>query len=538
MQSVPLAMAWEFWRKGRWQFLLALAAVVALPTLIYSAVRLSSMNQVDLRQEGFYNFYFAWLLVQAIAFGAAMLMSQENISQFYAWPVSTSTIVTWRLIPGMAALAILHAVVTISINLMFNVGWPLVGPALFLACIYPVFQAAMWIGEKAPAIQIVLVSTAAAVAGVWLRARHGALSGQPSRYWTDVTNNELLTLLGVAWIGWYGAYVGLRRDRCGDNLRWLRFYDWLESFSRAGRLKAEPFRSPARAQFWFEWRQKGLLMPAVVIVGFGSMCLILFVRQVLIQRVNPEEFVVGIVLTGVVLPIIGLLVGMALGQSGTGRDKTVMGSFLASRPMEDAALSGTVLRVAALSTLLAWSIWAVAVLALSLLLRPGNLTGLTTGPSAHFFQNVWPQLLGPLPLTWIAAANAACIVQTGRIRLMSQILAGLFLLLVGWLFLSGPVWHLGSLSIAVPLFVFGVGSFVGTVAAFVRALICRLIAPQTAWFSLLAWIVACLAIDSILRAANRIDAGPMISIICCALLALAVAPLAAGPLAIAWNRHR
>lgn len=116
--------------------------------LIYSAMLMTAMNRLDFQDHGFVTFYFAWLLVQAVSFGGAALISQDSVSRLYQQPITNWSIVAWRLIPGMTATAVLYLASTILLNGIFHLGWPLAGPAIFLACSYPIFQAGMWLGEK------------------------------------------------------------------------------------------------------------------------------------------------------------------------------------------------------------------------------------------------------------------------------------------------------------------------------------------------------------------------------------------------------
>src|SRR5262249_36857752 len=38
MNSIPLAMTWEFWSRQRWQLLLAWTAMAAVPTLVFASL--------------------------------------------------------------------------------------------------------------------------------------------------------------------------------------------------------------------------------------------------------------------------------------------------------------------------------------------------------------------------------------------------------------------------------------------------------------------------------------------------------------------
>ncbi|HTI51118.1 MAG TPA: hypothetical protein VL475_09205, partial [Planctomycetaceae bacterium] len=341
------------------------------------------------------------------------------------------------------------------------------------------------------------------------------------------------TLVVVALVGSWGTLVGVRRDRCGDNLRWLGLYQWFESRSFGRRVSGRAFRSPAAAQFWFVWRQKGLFLPVVVVFAFATVCLV-----VVIRRKGFDDFLFGTVLTGVLLPIAGLLVGLVLGQSGGGRDKSEMGSFLASRPVADRGFSNPALLVAALTTVLSWTIWAVLVVAVGALVRAADRSEVLQSFSVP---SLWNLLL-PLPFTWLAITSAACLMQTGRSRLMAQIFAVLFVLLLCWMFLAGPVWKLGGVAAAIPIGAMSIAATLGTLIAYAGALRSRLIPLRVALLSLSVWLLGCLAIEAWMREnASSLQGGaplPLLWVIGFGLLSLAIMPLAAGPLAIAWNRHR
>lgn len=539
MHSIPQAMTWDYWRKSYWQHLLSWGVMLFMPIFVYTVISFRALNREDLRQEGFLGFHFACLLFQALALAAPAISAQENIARFYPWPITTGALVTWRLIPGMTTMALLSCSTAMIINLIFGVSWPLVGPALFLASAYPMLQGAVWIGEKAPLVQVALASIEAAALGSWYQARHGGWFAAPTHTWSEVTLGEVLTMFFFAAVGWCVAYEGVRRDRCGESLRWLRFYDWLESWSFPARTDAPPFRSPAQAQFWFEWRQKGLMMPAVVVCGLSALGLVIAIRRLGFGRNEQEDFVLIAVLTGLLLPLIGFLVGIVTGQTGTGRDKTVMGAFLATRPIADGAISRPILAVAFLSTLLAWGIWAVVVFILCRTHDPRNLM---TNTARHLLPTYQWYVFLLLPATWSGASMAACAIKTGRMRVLIQIASTLLALIVTWILLAGPVWKLGPLGATIPLTLLAIAATVGTVVGFSRALERRLIPHPIAWLSLAGWIVGCVAIELTVRvlveAPARDQSHVVFSIIGYGLVALAFAPLALGPLAIAWNRHR
>ncbi|MGQ0637349.1 MAG: hypothetical protein ACT4QC_22300 [Planctomycetaceae bacterium] len=282
MNSIPVAMTWEFWRKHRWNLLLVWAGMACLPTLIFAGIRYQGAT--ELRGEGFYTFHVTWLIVQAFGFACATLVPQgDPLSRLYPWPISTATIVHWKLAPAMAAAALLYLLNTLYLNTLFDVGWPLLAPALFLACICPALHAAIWLGEKAPLLQLLAMTAIAVPVGFWLQTRYGPLFKQPTHLWTELTGNDLIVLVGIALLGYAGCLIGIARDRCGETLWWLGLSQWFErALSRSGDT-ARPFPSRLRAQFWYEWQQKGLLLPAISLFVIAIIVVFASVRRTPIQ---------------------------------------------------------------------------------------------------------------------------------------------------------------------------------------------------------------------------------------------------------------
>ena len=136
-------------------------------------------------------------------------------------------------------------------------------------------------------------------------------------------------MLAMAAVSYYAAVVGVSAGRCGEYLNTPEF------LRRIGRLLDRlldpapeaglPFRSAANAQFWFEWRQKGWVLPAIVIMGlvFGFFGWLLFNR-------NPRELFEGATAAGALLPVGGLIIGLIFGNSSTSLGGTLeMGPFQA-----------------------------------------------------------------------------------------------------------------------------------------------------------------------------------------------------------------
>ena len=121
------------------------------------------------------------------------------------------------------------------------------------------------------------------------------------------------------------------RSRCGEYLNTPQFFRWLgrlierllDPAPEAGR----PFRSPAQAQFWYEWRQKGWVLPAIVVMAMT----IGFVGWLLFNR-DPMELFAQATAAGALLLIGGLIVGLVFGNTNT----TNLGGTLEMGPFQAA----------------------------------------------------------------------------------------------------------------------------------------------------------------------------------------------------------
>lgn len=521
MNSIPQALTWEFYRRYRWQLLLAWAGAVFLPLMILSSLAFQGLH--DLPEAEFATFFLSWLIIQAFGYSTALIAPQgDSLSRLYSWPVTTETIVRWRLFHGMSAAALLYILNASLLNALFNIGWPLLAPALFLACAYPAFQAALWLGERAPLLQIVGMTAVAVPLGLWAQAHCGGLFARPTHYWKELTGGDLVLLAGLALAGYAGCLMGVARDRCSQTLWWLGVSQWFESWWLRRPAAQRPLRSPLVAQFWYEWRQKGLLLPVATVLAVVIFAIVTLVRR---TPVHDAREVLGV--AACLLPVLGIVVGLALGSSGCGRDRSVMSAFPATRPLTSTAVACTILGVTGASVLTTWLILA------AILVLLGLATDGTAFPlSGDGGITLW--FIAALPLTWVTTALAACAIAAGHSKLIVQINGAILLSAIGWVFLIRGLLHLSEKFVVVPfLTLFVAAIVVGTIWAYAAAWRQRLIAPPLWW---VLSPLAAILLPASGQMASEGQGGVALAIVCGA-LACAL-PFAAGPLAIAWNRHR
>src|SRR5579859_6545759 len=93
MRSVPLSMTWELFSNGRWGLPCALLGAHALPALLLTALR--HEGALDPNDESTLVIHVVITLINAAAFGAAILTAQGHPSRLYSYPVSNSSLVAW-----------------------------------------------------------------------------------------------------------------------------------------------------------------------------------------------------------------------------------------------------------------------------------------------------------------------------------------------------------------------------------------------------------------------------------------------------------
>ncbi len=526
MRSIPLAMTWETFQRGRWGLLLGALGANALPMMLLAALR--HEGGVEPADPSLIVMQVTLVQINMFAFGAAIFSAQGAPSRLYAYPIRTEAIVAWHMLLAMALIALEVVVSTTVLNLLFDQEWPLWGPALFSAAALVAILAVCWLTDKAAWLPW-SIGLVGAVLGLWFKSRYGPMFSQPTHVWSAITPSEVATLLAVVGLSYWVAIIGVGRSRCGEQLGSLGIVAWLGRAFDQEMEVGPPFLSPAQAQFWFEWRKKGWAMP-----GSTLFCLILMLCVWLLFVRNPKDVVEMLVVSGGVLSILGLISGLIMGNTGPSDSNLEMGSFLGTRPMTSVDLSRTILKVAAGSVLIAWLIWGVAFLILS-----GILLATQSMPQPFFPSGVqWWYVPATLLGSWTVLALVASASLAGRMTWLWKIYFGLFGFVIVFVLFSKFALSPAAQS---QLFygvmaVGGIAFVLGTVWAYAKALRRSLIGRPAACVAASLWAVLSMVV-MLEWVRHPVEQFPVYLFVI-GLMAAAVAPLAAAPLALTWNRNR
>jgi hypothetical protein len=526
MHSIPLAMTWEMLRRGRWSLAGALFGALLFPLLLLSA--LQHDGALDPQEPALIMVHQVVTQIGMFVLGAAIFSAQGQPSRLYAFPVPTSTLVTWHLLPAMATIAGGSLVTSLLFNALFHLDWPLWGPALFSAVGLAAIYAVLWLTEKTAWLFTGMTVVGGGL-GLWYKSRYGPTFAQATRRWLEVTPAEVLTMLGIAVLAWFVAVAGVSRTRRGDTIPPLGIVAWIvRTFDRTPDLGL-PFRTPAQAQFWFEWTKKGWALPVSVVFGMAlGLCgWLLFNRQ-------PADLYLGFVAGGAILSAAALVAGLIMGNSGQNDASFEMGGFLATRPMTDTDMSRTILKTAGQSVVVAWAIWAGSFLTLYVILRLAGVAIPDALPRELGWWYFPATLLGP----WVIVGVGAALGLADRPVLVAKLACGLWALFIALsvcakMFLSQPgqrlLWN-GTVGVCAALLI------LATVWTFIAARRRGLIGSPTAYVSAALWCV--LVTPVVTEWVLHPDRPAFLYVFAITAVALAVAPLPAVPLALSFNRHR
>lgn len=528
MRSIPLAMTWEMLQRGRWYLIAYFLGAQLIISIVFGALGLAG---VDFEDPSMVGVGASFLLTYMFLFSVSALAYQGPPSRLYTYPVSSLTIVSGHLLVSMASVGLQILLSIFLMNTFFQTHWPLWGPVLFAAAAVCSIQATTWFTEKSAWAPLAfIVVTGLLVFWYHFRCGVGAGSGRLTALWTSVTLVDLGGFLAVMAVSFVVGNIAMTRNRCGEQLKPLGIYAWIcRVLDFDLDEKGLPFRSPAEAQLWYEWRLKGWGMPATVVLGLFFLMAIwlIFVR-------DPKLIGTGFLMLGGYLSVPGMVCAFIIGNTGRIDTDFEMGHFLGSRPMRSADMARTILKMTAQSLLLAFSIWAGAFLVTGVILLACGLA-----PADILPKDVpwWSFIAAPLGC-WAVMTVLASIGLTGRPVLFAQICCAVFALYLAGVclsvfFLPEKVREQLSLAIAylIPMVILGVTAWL-----FVTALNRHLIH----WSSAVACAVVWITLSSLfVLIGMQYPHGRFVGyLILTGLSALVVAPVAAAPLAVSWNRTR
>jgi len=543
MHSIALAMAWEHCKRNAWLMLVA-----TLGPWVFLALPLGGLmfNPDVIGNREFALVIFVFALVGFVPVALRQYNSRQDRLGFplalYTRPISTAYMVALRMILDVATSIGIYLGLSLLVWATSGVTLPLVIPILFLVVIAAWMEAIFWsMGGSALLLAVIGLGIEYTLF-FWLYI--GPLVADPGTP-IDLTWRVLSTIPLTA-LAYAVAVVGVRFDRRGDRISLARLAEWIGDRIYTMRRTDQGFRSAQAAQFWLEWHRKGQLLPILNLLAVAVYAgVALLSKQVTL--VDGLTFLWGLGFVNLIFYPVLVAILINTKEPGASQDL-----FWATRPLSDNTLLLVRLRVANASLLASWGVWlAGAIVVSGLLWATGQSQGLIDEVKTPIAtdRSGAGLLLVPVYIAWVAlytwttSGIVGSLHMTGRKTMAALWIAPL---------LVPTVWAIvvrqglispdtAGLIKAVMPWAVGILCLAGTLLAYRAALLNGRITRRVAWIALGAYSTLSLLVLLLPTGPAIVSTEQELGRVVYALglfAALPLVPLALGPLAIAWNRHR
>jgi hypothetical protein len=532
--SSPLgAMTWQIWRAQRWGFTVGvgyLVIAVIVAQFLPGALARSSLGIEALPDAGWnltlpcFLILMHWLMTFSVT-GSADFQEKGYTVYMLVLPISTRMLAIWPMLLGCASLAGLWLVIALGILRPTSNPAPIFWPMTALAVMLTMLQGVSW----TPMVQSWLRMVVALPALVLPMA--GVVFVQTFQISEWIATSAFLVMLPLTtWV----CLRGVAMARRGDAIEWMMATRIAERIAAWRKPAERPFTSIGAAQFWYEFRLYGRMLPFVSLLVLPMFCPLAF----LFHRDEIALFWKAIAML-VCMPM--LFAATLSAQTGN-----VAFPFLATRPIHVTQVVSAKIKMALGSVLMSTAM--VLLVVPIFLLRPAVLESMTSamqamGPLKSTFVVV-AVILGPPILTWKLMVENFWLGLAGRpwftntCVLGTAILMGIATLAGIWIW-TRPDLHEG-LRAAVPwILVVLAGVKIGLGVWLVREVIwSKLVRTRTVLLLLGLWLLAFAGMSCFLT--SQLAGLPIgvLSIVSAVVLGLPLNRIALAPLMFVWNRHR
>jgi hypothetical protein len=344
MRSPTAALLWEIWRRNRIAVAVILAATVAGRLLDYAEQPTDDPSSL-IALLGMVSFLFLFGI-----FSYTEPSGTRGIGSFprrlFTLPVSSLRLVALPVLNGIAAVELLYLLWLTPLSRGGSSSPPFV--AVLLGAFMVFFQAVFWMLERLGPLRLVIAGAVSVlVYGVGLLPSWPP--GPPPAWRSEATVGTITAALAV--VVFLLAWRHISRLRCGGGERSAYRLGPLIASAGGGLSRHRPpFASPAAAQFWFEWRCSGLVLPLLV----GGVLVAVMAPLSWFGREDAGgtlRLLLGSLATPILLAI---PVGMAFARPTFWSDDLSVPAFVAIRPLTDEQIVAIKMRVAAASVAFSW----------------------------------------------------------------------------------------------------------------------------------------------------------------------------------------
>jgi len=442
MNSPIATLTWEIWRKGRrfaW-FALGSLALCSLLNLIVLDKLHASVEEL-----GIFSNLFGFLMVWSFLFLMGIFNYTESNStrdwngfpyRLFVLPVRTWQFVALPMLLGVASVELFYFA---WVKLVWT-HHPIAMPEWFAVVLgaYMIFyQTTLWSMAGFRLMRVVVLAVGG-VSSILVASLPFLGRGDVSPWFSE---RRLIALVsGMALLAVIIALTAVSKQRCGGGHRKNWIITLLSAIGDALPRRTADFSSASAAQFWFEWRRAGFLLPVFTGLFFLSAGpASWFLRA-------DANFTLKMLCWTLALPLaLSLAIGRGFIKPEFWSLNLSMPSFLAVKPIPAGEFIIAKMKVAAVSVILSWLL-VVAFIA-------AWLSGWANTKELQFqlfmFRQLYPHawlailalsLCGLLALSWRFMVNGFWVGLSGkRSRYIMSNAVGVLVPVI--LLLACAIWH-------------------------------------------------------------------------------------------------
>lgn len=425
---IAAALTWEYWRHSGALILLTGFGAAALPVFIYGAFDLSTSSKyskeiLSVSTEEGRAMHQAFLVSACLLIVVVACRANGLLRRYLTMPVGVLHLVGVKMLQSFVASGLMYVIMATTLNGLFYLDWPIVGPALFMGTASVLMLGATWTWDGRRYLQVTTAVVIGASLMVWLGSHYELQSLariSTERVWSTVGLSDAAIVSLAALTSWL-VTSWVVSSRRGETK--------VDSKPSAGDRNlssqaATEFKGPKAALSWLESTQRG--RPALIAV---SICCGVLLFVALLPHVTSYYMSQLVEASLAFLFLLSGLIGFFLGQRST---QQVFDSYTATLPVSDASLAEAILKNVLKCAFAVWFLWL------------GTLGTITLGfmyfeeaDASSVMRFVSPSLVGCLAVlafSWCLMANGALLgLSRRRVAAVSflTMVAGFFFVVAG-----------------------------------------------------------------------------------------------------------
>jgi hypothetical protein len=539
------ALTWEYIRVCAWGSI-AVFVLLMMGPVIFNYIFDPRNADFVFAKDHPIRFFISFQCIAALAYALPHGLAAEQIPQrLRLIPLSNRYLVTFLMAITAASVVFFSIVTQWSFYLICGVRWPVLTTALSLGVLSSLVLSGMWWIREFRIYRLLIFGVSVTGWVYWL-TRHfdRAHFRAPDQLWHTISVVDSIVLLTTVVVSWFVMLRAFAQYRRGEfRGSWLfaqvsipevtAFLTESRSVNINVSVSAGSPREAFSAMNWDTNRRLLTLIVSVIAV-FAAVWGVFIFRSA--AGCGLEE------LAGMLI-LFSAVSGMLTGQNLWATKTYEMRAFTSTLPVSDADF-GLALVLGWLKTsVINWG--CVLLIFLTLMLLYVGISGVEN--LHREYSDLWlvekigawaiPSLIcGTLALNWISTGLMGAIVTTGRIAFVTTSWISLqfsitAIMILAGLGRDGYQWA-GQIADVLSL---GLSALMGGIGTFAMFTLARRRNLITRWQTISA-LLTVLILSAVLLA--TLPVSPVWKIVWCCAACLVVAPVAAIPCALQWNRHR